>query len=234
MTPVIDLDRDDDVVRELLAPLTRVQPVTFRRHTTRHRARRFRPVLAGAVAVLALAGVGAGVAAASGRLPWWHTEQAVMSLRFVTSADPATVPGTRVSLSVPGPESTTFEVVTNNTERVGTVKEHCTAIVVKDTRGRSQGGWLTSCGAASAIIAKAGSFDWQAPSRATYTVISGPTPVSTAAKVSLLASDGSTATTEPVRGGYYLVYAPAQLSTGSLVFYDKRGQVVGRMHSPHP
>jgi hypothetical protein len=116
---------------------------------------------------------------------------------------------------------------------VGTDQEHCTAIAVKDAQGRSQH-LMTSCGAAGAAVANAGSFDWQAPSGVTYAVIAGPTPVSTAAKVALLASNGVTATTEPVGGGYYLVYAPAELSTGSLVFYDERGQVVDELGSPHP
>ena len=122
---MIDLDRDDDVVRELLARLPRVQPVTFRRHPRRHRLRRVRPVPAVAVAVIALAGVGAGVAAATGVLPWWPAEQAAMSAMsspFATSADPAAVPGSTVRLSLPGPESTTFEIVTD-TVTVGTIQE---------------------------------------------------------------------------------------------------------------
>jgi hypothetical protein len=176
--------------------------------------------------------VGAGVAAATGVLPWSNSEQAVRSSPFGTSADPAAVAGSTVRLSVPGPASTTFEVITN-TVTVGTDQEHCTAIAVKDAQGRSQH-LMTSCGAAGAAVANAGSFDWQAPSGVTYAVIAGPTPVSTAAKVALLASNGVTATTEPVGGGYYLVYAPAELSTGSLVFYDERGQVVDELGSPHP
>jgi hypothetical protein len=223
MTHVIDLDRDDDVVRELLAPLARVQPVTLRRQPNRLRPRRFRPVLAVAVAVIALAGVGAGAAAATGVLPWWNSERAISSF---------TVAGSTVRLSVPGPESTTFEVVTNTTT-VGGERENCTAIAVKYAQGRSQQG-LTGCGAPGAIAAKAGSFDWQAPSGVTYAVIAGPTPVSTAVKVALLDRNGDTATTEPVGDGYYLVYAPAGLSTGNLVFYDASGQVVGQLDSPQP
>ena len=56
MNPVIELDRDDDVVRQLLAPLERVQPVS-RRH--RPRARRSRAWLIAAasagVAILVFA-----------------------------------------------------------------------------------------------------------------------------------------------------------------------------------
>jgi hypothetical protein len=40
---------------------------------------------------------------------------------------------------------------------------------------------------------------------------------------------------EPVAGGDYLVYARAELSTGGLVFYNARGQVVDELAlHPHP
>jgi hypothetical protein len=200
------------------------------RAVARRRFRRRRVVL---IAAVGAAFVGAGVAAATGVLPSWNSAQAVGSAPFGTSADPAAVAGSTVRLSVPGPASTTLEVVTN-TVTVGADHENCTAIAVKDAQGRSQH-LTTSCGAPGAAVADAGSFDWQAPSGVTYAIIAGPTPTSTAAKVALLASNGLTATTEPVAGGYYLVYAPAELSTGSLVFYDARGQVVDELAlHPHP
>lgn len=56
MNRVIALERDDDIVRELLAPFERVQPVSLRR---RPRSRRSRPLLLAAatagIAVLAFA-----------------------------------------------------------------------------------------------------------------------------------------------------------------------------------
>jgi hypothetical protein len=199
----------------------------------RRRSRRRRVVLIAAV-VAAL--VGAGVAVATGVLPWWHSMQTMrsaMSSPFATSADPATVPGSTVRLSVPGPGSTTLEVVTN-TVTVDTGQADCTAIAVKDAQGRSQH-LMTSCAAGRAAVADAGSFDWQAPSGVTYAIIAGPTPTSTAAKVALRAGNGRTATTERIAGGYYLVYAPAKLSSGRLVFYDARGQVVDELVlHPHP
>jgi hypothetical protein len=198
----------------------------------RRRFERRRVVLIAAVGA-AITVVGAGVAAATGVLPWWNGVQAVESSPFGTSADPAAVAGSTVRLSVSGPASTTFEVVTN-TVTVGTDQENCTAIAVKDAQGRSQH-LMTSCGAPGAAVADAGSFDWQAPSGVTYAIVAGPTPTSTAAKVALLASNGVTATTEPVAGGYYLIYAPAELSVASLVFYDARGQVVDELAlQPHP
>jgi hypothetical protein len=201
----------------------------------RRRSGRRRVVLIAAVGA-AFTAVGAGVAAATGVLPWWNTVQTMrsgMSSPFATSADPAAVAGSTVRLSVPGPASTTFEVVTN-TVTVATGQADCTAIAVEDAQGRSQH-LMTSCGAPGAAVAQAASFDWQAPSGATYAVIAGPTPTSTATKVALLASNGLAATTEPVAGGYYLVYVPAELSTGSLVFYDAHGQVVDELAlHPHP
>jgi hypothetical protein len=199
------------------------------------RFERRRVVLIAAVGA-AITVVGAGVAAATGVLPWWNSVQTMssaMSSPFATSADPAAVAGSTVRLSVSGPASTTFEVVTN-TVTVGTDQENCTVIAVKDAQGRSQH-LMTSCGAPGAAVAQAGSFGWQAPSGVTYAIVAGPTPTSTAAKVALLASNGVTATTEPVAGGYYLVYAPAELSVASLVFYDARGQVVDELAlHPHP
>ena len=201
----------------------------------RRRFERRRVVLIAAVGA-AITVVGAGVAAATGVLPWWNSVQTMrsaMSSPFATSADPAAVAGSTVRLSVSGPASTTFEVVTN-TVTVATGQADCTAIAVKDAQGRSQH-LMTSCGAPGAAVADAGSFEWQAPSGVTYAIVAGPTPTSTAAKVALLASNGVTATTEPVAGGYYLVYAPAELSVASLVFYDARGQVVDELAlHPHP
>ena len=63
MTPVLELSRDDDLVRELLAPYARVQPVTLRRRPTRRWRRRFVLVavalgLTGVIATVAVAGTG--------------------------------------------------------------------------------------------------------------------------------------------------------------------------------
>jgi hypothetical protein len=201
----------------------------------RRRSERRRVMLIAAVGA-AITVVGAGVAAATGVLPWWNSVQTMrsgMSSPFATSADPAAVAGSTVRLSVPGPASTTFEVVTN-TVTVDTGQTDCTAIAAKDAQGRSQH-LMTSCGVPGAAVAQAGSFDWQAPSGVTYAIVAGPTPTSTAAKVALLASNGVTATTEPVAGGYYLVYAPAELGVARLVFYDAGGQVVDELAlHPHP
>lgn len=203
------------------------------RAAARRRLRRRRVVLIAAVGA-AIAVVGAGVAAATGVLPWWNrvqTMNSAMTSPFATSTDPTAVPGSTVRLSVPGPASTMFEVVTK-TVTVDAGQADCTAIAVKDAQGQSQR-LMTSCGAAGAAVAQAGTSDWQAPSGLTYAVITGPTPTSTAAKVALLATNGATATTEQVASGYYLVYAPADLPVASLVFYDAQGQVVDEV-ALHP
>ena len=72
MTPVLEHNRDDDVVRELLAPFARVQPVRLRRRPAGRGIRRLRPVLvrgfrprfALVAAVLALSGLIASLAIA--------------------------------------------------------------------------------------------------------------------------------------------------------------------------
>jgi hypothetical protein len=199
-----------------------------------------RPLVAVAVAAAALMLVGAGVAAATGVLPGWKTEQAIIQSPFMTATDPATLPGSTVHISVPGPESATLEIVTNDTETLGTVQEHCTAIVATDAEGRSLGGFpmLRGCGVPGQIRPRgsgsgAGLIEWQLPSGATYAVIYGDAAVPSAVKVALVASNGDTVATGPVDGGYFLVYAPAEQTAGSLVFYDQQGQIVDKLGSPH-
>ena len=239
MTPVIDFDRDELVVRDLLEPFARVQPVRLNR-PNRQRARRFRPAFAVAAGA-ALMLVGAGVAVATGVLPGWKTEQAIIQSPFMTATDPAALQGSTVNLSAPGPESATLEIVTNNAETVGTLQEHCTAIVAKDAEGRPLGGFpmLRGCGVAGQISPQgsgsgAGLLEWQLPSGVTYAVIYGNAAVPSAVNVALVAGNGDQVATGPADGGYFLVYAPAQLATGSLVFYDERGQIVDELKSPHP
>lgn len=198
-----------------------------RRHTRRRRV-----VLIAAVGA-GFALVGAGVAAGTGVLPWWNraqTTRSAMTSPFASSADPAAVPGSTVRLTVPGPESTTFEVATD-TVTVGTGQADCTAIAVEDAAGRSQH-LTTSCAAPGAVVAQVASLDWQAPSGAAYLVVAGPTPTSSAATVALLDENGVEETTEPVGGGHYLVYARADLSGGRLVFRDAHGRLVAELGLP--
>lgn len=186
-----------------------------------------------AAAGVAFTAMAAGGAAVTGALSWnSRADLRAFDSPFGRSSDPAAVPGRTVRLSLPGPASSTFEIVTK-TITVGThTKVNCTAVAVKDAQARWQR-LMTSCGTPGALSPEAASLSWQAPSGGTYAIITGPTPTATAAKVALLTSNGATARTEPVAGGYYLVYAPAQLSLARLVFYDAGGQVVDKL-ALHP
>ena len=55
-----------------------------------------------------------GIAAATGALPWWSSSEQAMSSPFGTASDPGAVPGSEVRLTAPGPESSTFEIVTSS------------------------------------------------------------------------------------------------------------------------
>jgi hypothetical protein len=168
----------------------------------------------------------AAVATATGVMPWITRAQEFRSAPFVTSPNPAALPGSNVVLTVPGPESTTFEVITNNTVTIGGKVNSCLAVINKDSEGHRQGAGLTGCGAAGAVAFAAGSFDWQAPSGTKYAVVEG---TADAATVALRDPNGTTLATWKVEGGYFLIYtlATATLpSDGSLVFSDASGHVV--------
>ncbi len=234
MNSEIDFDGDEIVVRDLLEPFARVHPVKLKRHHKRERARRFRPASAVAAAA-ALMLLAAGVAAATGVLPGWQTHQEIIQSPFMTATNPAALPGSVVNFSAPLPESATFEVVTNDTETVGTLQEHCTAIAAVDAEGRSLADFpgLRGCGVHPRTESSgAAGIQWQSPSGATYAVIYGAGAASSAAKVALVAGDGKTVAIGTVKGGYFLVYAPFDHAAGSLVFYDLQGQVIARRDSP--
>jgi hypothetical protein len=181
--------------------------------------------VAGGLVLLA----GAAVATATGVMPWITRAQEFRSTPFVTAPNPAALPGSNVVLTVPGPESTTFEVITNDTVTIGGKVNSCVAVINKDPQGRARGAGLKGCGGAGAAVAEAGSFDWQAPSGTRYAVVEGPQPTSDTATVALRDPNGATLATGRVEGGYFLIYtlATAALpSDGSLVFSDASGHVV--------
>jgi hypothetical protein len=174
----------------------------------------------------------AAAATATGVAPWITRAREFRTAPFVTTPNPATQPGSDVVLSVPGPESTTFEIVTNNTVTIGGKVNSCVAVINKDSQGQPQGAGLKGCGpagAAGAAVAGAGSFDWQAPSGTKYAVVEGTQPNSNAATVALRDPTGATLTTGKVEGGYFLIYTlatPTLPSDGSLVFSDASGHVI--------
>jgi hypothetical protein len=196
----------------------------------RRRRRRERLVLV-AVSSAAVALAAVSIATATGMMPWITREKQFLSTPFVTVPNPATVAGSKVVLTVPGPESTTFEVITNNAVTIGGELNSCTAVINKDAQGRSQP-LGHGCGGQNAATALFESGDWQAPSGAKYAVVDGPKPTSEAATVALTDRDGVTIATGHVGGGYFLVYIPATEalpSTGSLVFFDASGEVVDKL-----
>lgn len=208
---------------------------TSARLARRHRGHK-RLVLTAVAGGLVLLGA-AAAATAIGVMPWISRAQEFSSAPFVTTPAPETLPGSNVVLTVPGPESTTFEVITNNAVTIGGKVNSCVAVINKDSHGQPQGAGLKGCGpagaagpgAAGAAVPAAGSFDWQAPSGTTYAVVEGSEPGSNAAIVALRDPTGATLATGKVRGGYFLIYtlATATLpSNGSLVFSDASGHVI--------
>ena len=178
----------------------------------------------------------AGVATATGVMPWITREQEFQSAPFVSEPNPATLPGSKVVFTAPGPESTTFEIITNNTVTIGGKVNSCVAVINVDSQGQAQGAGPRGCGTASTVAPGtlggfgAGSFGWQAPSGTNYAVVIGTTPpASNAAIVALRDPTGATLGTGKVRGGYFLIYtlATATLpSNGSLVVSDASGHVI--------
>jgi hypothetical protein len=174
----------------------------------------------------------AAVATATGVMPWITRAREFSSTPFVTTPTPAALPGSHVVLTVPGPESTRFEVITNDTVTIGGKVNSCVAVINNDAQGRRQGAGLTGCGAAGAAVAGAGSFDWQAPSGTHYAVVEG---TSDAATVALRDPSGATIASGKVEGGYFLIYTlatPTLPSDGSLVFSDASGHVVDSLPAP--
>jgi hypothetical protein len=126
---------------------------------------------------------------------------------------------------VPGPESTTLEIVTK-TVTVGSATGECTGVVVKEPQGRSEHP-MSACGGTSALRAENSVFEWQAPSGAGYAIVTGAAPAGST-KVALTDRSG-TAATGPVGDGYFVAYAPTpeMPAKGTLDFYNSSGQLIG-------
>ena len=180
-------------------------------------------VLAGASAAL-LVGAGA-ISAAAGVLPNPWSGPAMDKIPFVNTPNPAAVAGSRVVLSVPGPEATTLEIVTDTVSVAGTPGT-CTEVAIKETHGQAAN-VVSSCGTPSMASPVAGVVNWQAPSGASYAIVSSKAPPG-AVTVSLSGSRTLPTVTEPVGGGYYVLYVPSSEASeyDNLTFYDQAGQVI--------
>lgn len=224
--PLTELERH--ILSELQAAAARIATdidLVFSTTQQVPRTARRRTVGSGIVAAgiaVTVAGGGYAAAAAAGVLPNPWAGSAVGSNPFVTSPDPA---GT-VELAVPGPESTTLEIVTD-TVAVSGATGQCSGVVIKEAQGRSDHP-MSACGGASALRAENSVFDWQAPSGATYAIVSGEAPAG-ATKVTLTTDHSDTVTTEPAGGGYFVTYVPTQEmpANGILDFYNSSGQLMG-------
>ena len=144
---------------------------------------------------------------------------------FVSTPDPASVAGSRVVLSVPGPESTTLEIVTDTISVAGTPAT-CMDVAIKEPQGQTVN-LVSGCGGPSTASPVAAVENWQAPSGASYAIVDSKAPPG-AATVSLTGSPTLPTVTEPVGGGYYVLYVPAsELSEyDDLTFYNHAGQVI--------
>jgi hypothetical protein len=222
-----DILSDLKAVAARMAADTAPDGVTTQQHPLATRPRRIRSRTVAVGVAVAVAGTGGyAVAAAAGELPNPWSGPAFRSIPFLTSSDPAALAGATVKLAVAGPESTTLEIV-NDTVTVGsgTIGE-CSALVVKERQGRSRT-VTTSCGGPSAARAENVGVVWQAPSGASFTIVTGLAPVG-ATKVALTDLNGAV-TTEPTGGGYFVVYVPAQVTpaNGTVDFYNSSGQPAG-------
>jgi hypothetical protein len=189
---------------------------------------------AGALAVIA---AGCGIAAAAG--PFDPPQPSPAATSFMSSPDPAKVPGAKVQLSVPGPEGTTFQVV-SDTVTTPNQTAACVALGIIGSHGEPladhPGG-----GCADVIAAPGGTVPprlaqltpsiqlqvWHSPSGASYYVIFGQ-GIPGVAEVSLTNSGGAAATTQPAVPGGYAIYIPATrlVDYDHLIFTNTSGTIL--------
>jgi hypothetical protein len=251
VTPDIPLTAlEQDILSDLLTAAALLDggdaPVVAMTHSQRSRGVRRRSVkpslLAAGVAIVITGG--AITAAAAGVLPDPWAGPGSLNSPFVTASDPTTVTGATVELAVPGPESVTFEIVTDRFTRAGSPGE-CTALVVKGPQGRSEH-LGTGCGQVATVLPDgqtqsgaasplAGFDDWQSRSDTSYTVVSGSSPAG-ANRAVLTDPGGNTLATGPASDGKYLVYLPAQdlPSHTVLTFYSPSRQLIDSQNLDDP
>jgi len=128
---------DDRLVAQVVDTITRAarddqrHPRHHRSTPRRHRNGRRLAVVSGAV-IAALA-AGGGLAAATGLFGPPHPLPA--ALWFMSSPDPSKVPGAVVQLNVPGPEGTTFRVVTDTVTANNQIQS-CVALAIEGPSGK--------------------------------------------------------------------------------------------------
>lgn len=234
---------DDSVVDAALdtiaAAIAAEQPEASRsRRSSARRGRRGRRVAIGA-SVLAVMAAGSGIAAAAGVFnPLTPTPRV---LDFMSSTDPVRVPGAILQLSLPGPEGTTLQVVTDN---VTTAKEFdtCLALGIIGRSGQPAANLRLGHASCGDLFAPPGNTvppqpqqitpsitleRWRSPSGETYDLIYGQS-IAGVARVTLANSDGQVGANEPANAHGYVVYIPSAsfADYSRLVFTDRSGKVL--------
>lgn len=207
-----------------------------RRPAPSWRRTRGRRIAIAAGAVLTAMGAGSGIAAATGLFS--PTQQPPRVQSFMGSLNPAKVPGATLQLSIPGPEGTTLQVVTDDVTTSDQVAD-CVAlgIIGPDGQPESTGG-RAGCstgnfepgGTAPTLRQMTPSINlqiWKAPSGANYFIIFGKS-IPGVARVTLSGSDGVAATAEPANPNGYVIFSPAAslASHSHLDFTDKSGKIM--------
>lgn len=234
---------DDRVVDAAIETITAAQAADHkrslspRRLTSQRRSRRRHRTPIVAASALAVMAGGCGIAAAAGLfdpptpLPRAQT--------FMSSTNPAKVPGARLQLSLPGPEGVTLEVVT---DRVSTNNQwdECVAlgIIGPDGQAASSHGNAECSGLVAPVggtvpspskpVSPSEALEiWRAPSGTTYDLIFGQSAPGIV-KVALTNGAGQVATSQPANAYGYVIYIPAAKFTdySRLAFSDKSGKIV--------
>lgn len=234
---------DDDVVTAAVDAITsavtadhRDQLAPTRKVWSRRLSRGHRIAIA-AGTVLTVAGAGSGIAAATGLFNPSQPPQRARA--FMSSPDPAKMPGATLQLSIPGPDGTTLQVVTYNVRTSDQIAD-CVALGIIGPDGRPElptgyalcsGGGFEPGGAVPTLRQASPSLSlqiWKAPSGADYYLIFGQAAIPGVVRVTLSGSDGVTAATELATPNGYVIYIPAASFVGHshLSFFDKSGKVV--------
>jgi hypothetical protein len=196
------------------------------------RLRRGRRIVIGA-SVLAVMAAGSGIAAAAG----------VFNPLTPTPRAPVIPPVYILELSLPGPEGTTFQVLSLNVT-TAQASDACLDPVLTIGGPGGQPAATFSRGHASCghLVAPAGSTvppqpqqitpsvaleKWRAPSGEAYDLIYGQS-IAGAAQVTLANSDGQIGASEPANANGYVVYMPSAKFDDyrRIVFTDKSGKVL--------
>lgn len=200
------------------------------------RLRRSHRIAVAVAGALALVGAGCSIAAAAGLFdPPTPLPSAQI---FMTSTNPAKIPGAAVQLNIKGPDGVTFEVVTD-TVSSDNQSDDCVALGIIGADGQP----AASHGNAecAGLVAPVGSSVpplkpvspsealeiWSAPSGITYDLIFGQSAPGIT-EVALANENGQVGPSEPANAHGYVIYISAAsfADYGHLVFSNKSGKIL--------